>query len=181
MMPTLMMPAERRRAADVQDDPIAILLACHEKVRHFCDTLHRLVEHVPQHGADEQAKEAAQGVLRYFDSAAPRHHEDEEIDLFPKLRAAANVHPQMRDTLAELSAEHCYLEAAWQRTKVALEALLDGQPGQFNSANVTLFATRYVEHAMREERDVFPYATQLLSAEELADIAHAMVNRRRTF
>ena len=36
-------------------------------------------------GADAEAAESATSIRRYFNEAAPRHHEDEEIDLFPRL------------------------------------------------------------------------------------------------
>jgi len=39
---------------------------------------------------------AAQGILRYFDTAGQLHHQDEEQDLFPALHAA----PGMAHSLA---------------------------------------------------------------------------------
>lgn len=65
--------------------PLEMLAACHGRVQHQCKTLLRLVTHLQTHGADRPAQEAANAVMRYFDTAARHHHEDEEQDLFPAL------------------------------------------------------------------------------------------------
>ena len=65
--------------------PLEMLSACHARIEQQCATLQRLVPHVASHGADTQARSAAAGVMRYFDTAAVDHHADEEVDLFPAL------------------------------------------------------------------------------------------------
>ena len=57
---------------------IEMLMACHEKVRHFAKLADRIAAHITEHGADPQAREAAKSVMRYFDIAAPLHHADED-------------------------------------------------------------------------------------------------------
>ena len=71
------------------DQPLAVLKHCHDRIRKQLNTLDKLLQHLPTHGADDQAKQAATAVLRYFNEAAPLHHEDEEIDLLPTLEVAA--------------------------------------------------------------------------------------------
>ena len=63
--------------------PLEMLGTCHGRIEHQCETLRRLLAHLPVHGADAQARNAASAVMRRFDSAARDHHEDEEQDLFP--------------------------------------------------------------------------------------------------
>jgi pyridoxamine 5'-phosphate oxidase len=58
------------------DQPIAVLKHCHDRIRKQLATLEKLLAHLPVHGADEQARQAAAAVLKYFDKAAPLHHED---------------------------------------------------------------------------------------------------------
>lgn len=69
------------------EQPFAMLEACHERVQRTLALLQRLRAHVLEHGADVPAQQAARDVLRYFDIAAPLHHEDEELHVFPLLLA----------------------------------------------------------------------------------------------
>ena len=65
--------------------PLEMLSACHHRIERQCATLRRLVDHLATHGPDQQARDAAAGVMRYFDTAGRDHHADEEEDLFPAL------------------------------------------------------------------------------------------------
>ena len=68
------------------DEPFEMLAACHERVQRMLRLLRRLAAHLGEHGADAQAAQAAVDVMRYFDEAAPRHHDDEELHVLPRLR-----------------------------------------------------------------------------------------------
>ena len=68
--------------------PLEMLAACHGRVHKQCETLGRLAAHLPTHGSDTAAQQAATAVMRYFDTAARDHHADEEEDLFPALLEA---------------------------------------------------------------------------------------------
>ena len=66
----------------------------------------RLPAWVAEHGVDADAVAGARRVARYFDSAAPLHHADEELDLFPLLAsdppAASHCKPALSTvTVAE--------------------------------------------------------------------------------
>ena len=71
------------------DQPFEMLDACHDRVRRSLDLLRRLRDYLRGHGhgCDDSARQAARDVLRYFDIAAPLHHEDEELHVFPPLLA----------------------------------------------------------------------------------------------
>ena len=71
--------------------PLEMVVACHLRVAQQCATLQRLAPHVPAQGADADARSAALGVMRHFDTAARGHHADEEVDLFPALLAPQDV------------------------------------------------------------------------------------------
>ena len=60
------------------DTPFEMLEACHERVQRTLALQERLCEHLQAKGCDASAQNAAHDVLRYFDIAAPLHHEDAE-------------------------------------------------------------------------------------------------------
>ena len=73
------------------DEPFEMLGACHDRVRRSLDLLQRLRDYLKTHACDDSARQAARDVLRYFDIAAPLHHEDEELHVFPPLLAGGDA------------------------------------------------------------------------------------------
>jgi hemerythrin-like domain-containing protein len=170
------MPPHLQPIAPSIDHPIELLLACHDKVRRFAELALKLAAHIEQDGPDEQAADAARSILRYFDLAAPLHHEDEDVDLFPALKALG--HAELTHQIDTLSAEHDELGQQWQALRPWLIAITEGQlitP----EVPVRVFAHRYQHHAQQEEALIYPWATQL-SADQIAHISQAMVARRST-
>ncbi len=158
------------------DDPVEMLQACHGKVRHFAGLAQRLAAHLNQHGADRQAREAAQSVLRYFDVAAPLHHADEDEDLYPALQALND--PELNQAIAKLTAEHTELGLLWQAVRRWLLRVQEGQ-AELPPAELPAFAQRYPQHAADEEALVYPHA-QRLRPELLAELGKNMAQRRQT-
>lgn len=156
---------------------MALLRACHEKVVRFTTLTQRLQAHVRERGADEQAREAAQAVLRYFTLAAPLHHADEDENLFPALRSLR--HPPLTARIDALQAEHDVLVERWAEVRPWLEAIAAGELPTGAEPDVDGFATHYRAHAQAEETDVYPHAAELTPAAVLA-LADAMVARRQT-
>ena len=161
------------------DDPMALLRACHEKVVRFTRLAQRLQAHVAEHGVDEQAREAATAVLRYFTLAAPLHHADEDENLFVALRGLGRADLNAR--IDALQQEHDTLGALWLPVQAWLAQIAQGNaPGQAPTGtppDVDGFATRYRAHAEREETTVYPHAAELSPA-VLRALADAMVARR---
>ena len=62
------------------EHPIEMLVHAHDYFAHHCRTLRGLCEHLALHGADKPARQAAENVMRYFDTAGGAHYEDEELD-----------------------------------------------------------------------------------------------------
>ena len=87
---TLTLPGHRAPGAGYEA-PFEMLDACHERVERMLRLLHKLRAHLQASGWDAQAAEAARDVLRYFNEAAPRHHEDEERHVFPAVLAAPDA------------------------------------------------------------------------------------------
>lgn len=102
-------------------EPFEMLLACHDRVLRMLGLLERLQGYLHEQGADRQARDAARDVMRYFDLAAPAHHDDEELHLVPRLRAA------QRDDLADrLLQDHLLMTAAWKTARQTLTQVAEG-------------------------------------------------------
>ncbi|HET8871081.1 MAG TPA: hemerythrin domain-containing protein [Aquabacterium sp.] len=157
------------------EDPIEMLTACHDKVRHFARLSTRLAEHLQQHGVDKQAQDAAGAVLRYFDLAAPLHHADEDEDLFPALLALND--PTLSMDIQRLSAEHATLASLWHAVRSWLLAVQNGDLRPPPS-ELALFAQRYPQHALDEERLIYPHA-QRLSEALRSELGRNMAHRRQ--
>ncbi|MDE2457132.1 MAG: hemerythrin domain-containing protein [Burkholderiales bacterium] len=160
--------------------PLEMLAACHDRITRQCATLRRLVPHLAQHGADEQARTAAANVMRYFDTSAVHHHQDEEADLFPALiESMAGSDPVcLRELTAALTADHRELERRWRALKRPLDALVAGRAAALDAAEVEAFVGLYARHIEREEAELLPMAERLIGAAELDRIGRAMRERR---
>lgn len=158
------------------DEPLAMLRACHERILSQCRTLEKLQTHLPQHGCDAQAQQAAQAILRYFDVAGRHHHDDEEQDLFPVLVRTA--HAEALQLVARLQAEHHNMEAAWQALRPQLQAIAAGTSTLLNPQDAQHFMRAYREHIAVENPQLLPLAEQLLTAQQLESIGQRMAQRR---
>lgn len=163
------------------EQPFEMLEACHERVQRSLTLLNRLVEHIDQHGHDAQSRSAAADVLRYFDIAAPLHHEDEEVNVFPLLLAQGDA--ALRAAVQALQADHQRMSALWATVRVPL--LHWSQPdssGPVDAASrltVVNFCALYGTHIETEEGLVYPAARALLDAEQLRGMGRQMQARRQ--
>ncbi len=160
--------------------PLEMLAACHLRVQVQCSTLLRLVPHIAAHGSDRSAQEAATAVMRYFDTSARHHHDDEERDLFPALieSMAGSDAVCLLEFFAALIVEHRELEARWQILRAVLSQVAAGQTVLLTQADVSSFAQLYGRHIAREESELLPMARRLLSDAELDRVGLAMHMRR---
>ncbi len=160
--------------------PLAMLATCHERGARQCATLKSLQPHLAARGADEEARTAAAGVLRYFDKAARDHYADEELDLFPALleSMAASDAVCLRAMIEGLIAEHRRLEHAWQLVRDELAGVAAGASAQLSATGVEALVSLYERHMAREDDELMPMATRMLGEPELARIGVAMRARR---
>ena len=162
------------------DQPIAVLKHCHGRIRKQLTTLERLLSHLPEHGADESARQAARAVLNYFEKAAHLHHEDEEQNLIPMLRAVAQGEDAA--TLQALAPvilqDHQDMDALWQDLHEQLAAIADGSASVLSASGVQRFCQRYSSHMDREESTMAPMAMRLFSPEQMTQLGSAMARRR---
>jgi pyridoxamine 5'-phosphate oxidase len=162
------------------DQPIAVLKHCHDRIRKQLATLDKLLAHLPEFGADEQARQAAGAVLKYFEKAAHLHHDDEEQDLIPMLRSVAQGEDAA--TLQALAPvilqDHKDMDAIWQDLHEQLTAIAEGQSTVLSASAVQRFSQRYSAHMEREEGTMAPMALRLFSPEQMAQLGKAMQARR---
>ncbi len=160
--------------------PLEMLAACHGRIEQQCATLLRLVPHLAAHGADAEARSAAAAVMRYFDSAAPMHHADEEQDLFPALieSMAGSDAVCINQLTGRLADEHRELERAWANLRVAMAGIAEGSPDRLPLDAAEAFVRLYEEHLAAEEAELLPMAARLIGDSELDRIGRAMRARR---
>jgi len=160
--------------------PLEMLAACHIRIQRQCATLRRLAAHLPSHGSDEDARSAATGILRYFDTAACNHHADEEEDLFPALleSMAGSDAVCIRALTSRLTDEHRLLEARWAEIRPLLVQISAGQPAALAPDMVDAFTGAYDRHMRMEEDEVLPMAARLLGDRDIERIGRAMRKRR---
>jgi hemerythrin-like domain-containing protein len=118
--------------------------------------------------------------MRYFDTAAVHHHEDEEQDLFPALleSMAGSDAVCIRELTDGLRRDHRALEVAWRRVRAVLERIAAGENVALASADVEALVGLYERHIEVEERELLPMAARLLCEDDLARIGRAMRSRR---
>lgn len=163
--------------------PFDMLTACHERVHRMLRLLARLQMHLADKGWDRQAADAARDVMRYFDQAAPLHHEDEERHVFPALQAQGTT--EEKAVVRRLQADHEAMAQAWPHVRALLLGVRDAassehwQPWDAAARQMLAdFSARYDEHIRLEEELVYPAAQSALDETSLSAMGADMQQRR---
>ncbi len=162
-------------AAPGYDDPLGMLSACHRRIERQLGILARLQRHLPEHGCDADARAAARGILRYFDTAAVNHHADEEASIFPRLIAATASAAAL---VADLDADHRLLAARWRHVRPLLAAIAAGARANLAPREVAELRRAYDAHIGREESELIPLAKTAIDRPTLVVVGHEMARRR---
>ncbi|HZU26137.1 MAG TPA: hemerythrin domain-containing protein [Bryobacteraceae bacterium] len=179
------MPVQIGQTAATFADPIGLLKDCHRRIERFLETLFRMsdAKQGAPLGADERT--ALEGALNYFRDAAPRHTEDEEDSLFPRLMEHAAVgDPVALAMIAELEDGHEQANAAHEEIeRLGRRWLAQGSLTPVDAARMTELLcdlrTFYQRHIATEDNELFPLAGRMLDAQELAAVGSEMRARRR--
>lgn len=160
--------------------PLELLHACHGRIEAQCVTMHKLAAHLETHGCDAESKVAAQAVLRYFNTAAVHHHEDEEIDLFPALLALVGDEERLRMSalLENLIGQHRDLASAWSAVSPWLESVANGEPASFARASLEGLLVLYRRHIELEETALLPYCRKVMDRPRREVLGRSMAARR---
>jgi hemerythrin-like domain-containing protein len=167
--------------------PLALWMACHQRGQRVALLLQRLFAHLAQHGPSDATRVTSAEVTRYLTEAAPRHHADEDVDLFPRLRRRLEAHagplPEADQTvhaLDRLARDHSLLEDLWDRVRAALRHADQSTPTTEHVACAEEFVGRFIQHHYAEDLTVGHAASLLLQPSDLAEIGAAMAARRGT-
>jgi hemerythrin-like domain-containing protein len=156
-----------------------MLAACHERVERMLALLQRLRAHMAKNGADADARKAAQDVMRYFDQAAPQHHHDEELHVFPPLIAQGD--PETMALVCKLRQDHLQMEARWGKAREVLAAIAAGELealSPHHEGALDVFAGIYAGHIEAEEQLAYPAAVKLLDDGAITAMGEEMMKRR---
>jgi hemerythrin-like domain-containing protein len=162
------------------DQPIAVLKHCHDRIRKQLRTLERLLGHLPDFGADVDAKQASTSIMKYFNHGAVNHHKDEECDLLPMLQATAtgNDAGLLQELVPELLREHQQMDATWQALNKQLQEIAAGTSSYLSVEDVNRFSQMYTAHMEKEETHIAPMAKRIFSSEQMIQLGDAMRSRR---
>ncbi|HYR06066.1 MAG TPA: hemerythrin domain-containing protein [Gallionella sp.] len=161
------------------DHPLEMLHACHGKIQRQLDTLKKLAAHLPTHGCDLQVQQAAQSILRYFDTAGQFHHQDEEENLFPTLLALNTPEKaEVKALIENLLAQHAVMFAAWGDVRAVLVKLAEGVNTPLPDALVEKLVGSYTPHIELEETQLLTLSARLLSPQQIVELGKNMAKRR---
>jgi len=162
------------------DHPIDILDGCHERILRNCRTIERLAAHLAEHGPDAEAREAATGVMRYFDTAGAAHHRDEEEDLFPALQhhVPSKELNALFALVFKLRSDHPKLDALWEDMRERLAAIAQGRDGGLTLQVAAQFWAAFRHHIAMEDAELLPLARRVLDDRLLRALGGSMARRR---
>jgi hemerythrin-like domain-containing protein len=142
--------------------PIEDFSQCHAGILgrlRALDTLPALLEPAAR------ARQIAADTLSFFREAVFEHHAEEEQELFPAVLASAHKgveHEKVQAIVAELTAEHRQVEAAWLALEPKLKAVAKGHDTDLDGIEVAALVRAYQAHARYEEEVFLPLSQTIL-------------------
>jgi len=161
-------------------DGFEVLDQCHRDTLVALDNLNALVAKLGEEGDSERARALAAEVVRFFDTTAREHHEDEERHVFPK--ALATGAPDIVQSVLRLQQDHGWLEEDWMDISPHLKALAAGHSMwdlDFLREASEVFTALSHDHMALEESCIYPQARARLQAGERHEMGREMAARRR--
>jgi iron-sulfur cluster repair protein YtfE (RIC family) len=159
-------------------DVVDLLLACHDRIRFFIDLALRLAG--ASGVSDDEIRDAAGRIVRYFSESLPLHVADEEESIIPRLTGRD---PEIDRTLGAMHREHAGHEPDIVLLLKTCRALRDN-PEELPRLRQALhdaafrLAAELNSHLAEEERIVLPAIRSLLSEEERAAMLTELRARR---
>ena len=186
----LSMPSERPRRSGCNDElteripdnillePIEYLFADHCRQAVLCDAIHHFVAHF--FDAPPSSDRAA-AILSCLEIEVSLHIADEELDLFPRLRARAQADDHFPELLRLLDKEHdrdraLAGEVCADLTRLAQDQSLE-DPARF-CRSASALAASHLSHLEWENAVLLPLARLRLTNQDLNALGKAMAARR---
>jgi hemerythrin-like domain-containing protein len=165
-------------------DPVGMLRDCHRRIERFLRGLRTLGEEADGRPLPAERRKALETSLRYFREGAPRHVEDEEASLFPRLRRQNDAKAASTlGTVERLEKDHATADA-WHREVDGLgnhwlaQGVLDPESISRFRQLTTQLSRLYEEHIRVEDDELFPLAVSTLPQPELTAMGQEMAERR---
>lgn len=159
-------------------DPIDYIFADHCRQADLCEALKTLAA---GYFANTPDLELARAVLHSLDIDLSLHIADEEMDLFPRLRARALPEDHFAELLRLLDQEHGRDRALVEEVRDDLSRIAKGDappdPDKFRR-NAATFADMHLSHLNWENAVVLPLARKRLNGEDLTAMGRTMAARR---
>lgn len=164
-------------------DPLGLLGDCHRRIETFLSILVKVTTQARGGRLNPEQREALIKALRYFREAAPNHTRDEEVSLFPRMRASGRVEVRAAfDALENLEAEHLAAERAHAEVESLGQRWLAEDrltPAGVERLFELLEDSRktYERHIAVEDSTIFPLAGRILK-DQLTEVGREMASRR---
>lgn len=166
------------------DEPLGLLSDCHRRIERFLGALLAVCTRRRGGPLDAAERNVLLRATEYFRVAAPRHTQDEEVSLFPQLRASRDPRvPLALKNLERLEADH---ESADRRHR-EVDALvarwvesgsLDEAAARTLAGLLTELQAIYQEHIALEDNQIFPLAASVLTSDQISRLGNEMARRR---
>lgn len=168
---------------NAEQDAVARLTSCHQKIRHFSEVAVRLAH--AQDASPADIVQASDGLYRYLSVALPLHEADENLSVHPRLRRAVPEGELAGPAADAMVDQHQAIDELVERllpilvlTRSNPEKLPEvaGEMCQISGRLRDIFDV----HLQLEEETIFPALQKYLSEEDLAEIVREMQDRRKT-
>ncbi len=162
------------------DTPMALLLACHERIRKFLKIAWKLGEASIEEY--EAVRNSARDAAHYFSESLPLHMEDEHDSILPRLAGSS---PRMDAALARMHREHLEEEAAVLELIGYCKALSENPAHLDNIRDglrecVRRLTVKLESHLSGEEREIFPALADLPDDVQQTIVLEMRARRSRT-
>ena len=148
-------------------DAVALLLACHARIRRYCAAA-TAIAHAPQ-----PDRASIETTRTYFTEALPLHAEDEEALFLPRVQMRHPIPP-------EITAQHTQIQALLPRMAERWQQLLAGVVPTDLIGATAEWTTLLEAHLALEEATIIPQAQALLTPAEHLRFVADMLARRNT-
>ncbi len=161
-------------------DAVALLTSCHDRIRHFTSVAVKLAH--TQGATDEEIRQAAEAVYRYYSVSLPLHEADEEQTLNPRLSQAGDE--RVRHALIAMSDQHQAIGELIERL-LPLLVLVKNDPEMIGEVggemcSITKGLDRiFCAHLQMEEEVIFPAIRSSVSDSACDDMLREMQARRK--
>jgi len=165
-----------RAAPEDPADPLALLMACHERIERHLDGLAELVKVEDPH--DPRVPPTIDALVHYFSEGLPLHGADEDLSLAPRL-LALGADAELEAALSRIHDEHVRMDEALPDLLYLLSLLREGDGDVLPhlGSHHAWLDLLLRGHMATEEANIFPRIAALPEAERRAIVLEIRARR----